>query len=148
MQILNRKAHFNYEITEEIEAGMILLGSEVKSLREGKASITEAYIVEKKNELILINSNISEYKGANRFNHLPKRDRKLLLHKKQLSKIIGKLDTQGFSAVPIKIFFNKTISKYSFFTTLLIFIYKKSTFIRWATITICLFLIIYSIWIF
>ena len=107
MQILNRKAHFNYEIVEEIEAGMILLGSEVKSLREGKASISEAYIVEKNNELILINSNISEYKGANRFNHLPKRERKLLLHKKQLSKIVGKLDTQGFSAIPIKIFFNK-----------------------------------------
>ena len=109
MQILNRKAHFNYEIVEEIEAGMILLGSEVKSLREGKASITEAYIVEKHNELVLINSNISEYKGANRFNHLPRRERKLLLHKKQLSKIVGKLDTQGFSAVPIKIFLTRKI---------------------------------------
>lgn len=107
MQILNRKAHFNYHITEEIEAGIILLGSEVKSLREGKASISEAYIVDKNSELILINSNISEYKGANRFNHLPKRERKLLLRKKQIDKIIGKIHNQGLSVVPIKVYFNK-----------------------------------------
>ncbi|MBM3590490.1 MAG: SsrA-binding protein SmpB [Alphaproteobacteria bacterium] len=107
MQILNRKAHFNYQILEEIEAGIILLGSEVKSLREGKASISEAYIIDKNSELILINSNISEYKGANRFNHLPKRERKLLLRKKQIHKIIGKINNQGLSVVPIKIYFNK-----------------------------------------
>ena len=107
MQILNRKAHFNYQILEEIEAGIILLGSEVKSLREGKASISEAYIIDKNSELILINSNISEYKGANRFNHLPKRERKLLLRKKQIDKIIGKINNQGLSVVPIKIYFNK-----------------------------------------
>jgi len=107
MQILNRSANYNYFITEEFEAGIILLGSEVKSLREGKASIKEAYIVEKKSELFLINSNISEFKSANRFNHIPKRERKLLLHKKQLEKIIIKITHQGFSAVPIKIFFNK-----------------------------------------
>ena len=86
MFILNRKAHFNYHITEEIEAGIILLGSEVKSLREGKANISESYIAEIGNELFLINSHINEYKGANRFNHEPKRKRKLLLHKKQLNK--------------------------------------------------------------
>jgi SsrA-binding protein len=107
MQILNRSANYNYFITEEFEAGIVLLGSEVKSLREGKASIKEAYIVEKKSELFLINSNISEFKSANRFNHIPKRERKLLLHKKQLEKIITKINHQGFSAVPIKIFFNK-----------------------------------------
>jgi len=107
MQILNRKAHFNYQITEEIEAGIILVGSEVKALREGKASINEAYIVEKNHELILINCTISEYKGANRFNHLPKRERKLLLHKKQLNKIFGKINVEGYSAIPIKIYFNK-----------------------------------------
>lgn len=107
MQILNRSANYNYFITEEFEAGIVLLGSEVKSLREGKASIKEAYIVEKKSELFLINSNISEFKSANRFNHIPKRERKLLLHKKQLEKIIIKITHQGFSAVPIKIFFNK-----------------------------------------
>lgn len=107
MQILNRKAHFNYQITEEIEAGIVLVGSEVKSLRDGKSSINEAYIVEKNNELILINATISEYKGANRFNHIPKRERKLLLHKKQLNKIFGKINTEGYSAIPIKIYFNK-----------------------------------------
>ncbi|MFZ9469941.1 MAG: SsrA-binding protein SmpB [Rickettsiales bacterium] len=107
MQILNRKAHFNYQITEEIEAGLILVGSEVKSLREGKASLNESYIAEKNRELFLINANISEFKGANRFNHLPKRERKLLLHHKQLNKIIGKIEQDGCSVVPIKIYFNK-----------------------------------------
>ena len=107
MQILNRKAHFNYAIEEEIEAGIVLLGSEVKSIREGKASLNESYIAESQGELYLINSNITEYKGANKFNHDPKRKRKLLLHKKQLDKIGGKMQIQGYSAVPIKIFFNK-----------------------------------------
>jgi SsrA-binding protein len=107
MQILNRKAHFNYAIEEEIEAGIVLLGSEVKSIREGKASLNESYIAESQGELYLINSNITEYKGANKFNHDPKRKRKLLLHKKQLDKIAGKMQIQGYSAIPIKIFFNK-----------------------------------------
>jgi len=107
MQILNRKAHFNYAIEEEIEAGIVLLGSEVKSIREGKASLNEAYIAEAQGDLYLINCNITEYKGANKFNHEPKRKRKLLLHKKQLEKIAGKMQIQGYSAVPVKIFFNK-----------------------------------------
>lgn len=106
MQITNRKAHFNYSIEEEVEAGITLLGSEVKSIREGKANINEAYIAEIQGELFLINCNISEYKGANRFNHEPKRRRKLLLHKKQIAKIIGKMQIQGYSALPLKIFFN------------------------------------------
>ena len=107
MQILNRKAHFNFAIEEEIEAGIMLLGSEVKSIREGKANISEAYIADIKGELFLVNCNISEYKGANKFNHAPKRQRKLLLHKKQLDKITGKMQVQGYSALPMKIFFNK-----------------------------------------
>ena len=107
MQILNRKAHFNYAIEEEIEAGIVLLGSEVKSIREGKASLNESYIAESQGDLYLINCNISEYKSANKFNHEPKRKRKLLLHKKQLEKIAGKMQIQGYSAVPVKIFFNK-----------------------------------------
>jgi SsrA-binding protein len=107
MQILNRKAHFNYTIEEEIEAGIMLLGSEVKSLREGKANISEAYVAENSGELFLINCNITEYKGANRFNHAPKRPRKLLLHKGQLQKIIGKMQLKGYSLIPLKIFFNK-----------------------------------------
>ena len=107
MAISNRKAHFNYTIEEEIEAGIVMLGSEVKSIREGKASLNEAYIAEAQGDLYLVNCNISEYKGANKFNHEPKRKRKLLLHKKQLQKIAGKMQMQGYSAVPVKIFFNK-----------------------------------------
>jgi len=107
MEILNRKAHFNYTIEEELEAGLILLGSEVKSLRQGKANISESYVAETQGELFLINCNITEYKGANRFNHAPKRPRKILLHKKQLDKVLGKMQSKGYSVVPLKVFFNK-----------------------------------------
>ncbi len=110
-QILNRKAHFNYEIEEEIEAGIMLLGSEVKSVREGKVNITESYVAEMSGDLVLINCNISEYKGANRFNHEPKRPRKILLRKKELEKIIGKMQMKGYSAIPLKIFFKKNFAK-------------------------------------
>lgn len=107
MQIINRKAHFNYTIEEEFEAGIMLVGSEVKSLRKSQANIAESYIAEIHGELFLVNSHISEYKGANRFNHDPKRKRKLLLHKKQIEKIQGKMKTKGYSVLPLKIFFNK-----------------------------------------
>ena len=107
MQILNRKAHFNYTIEEELEAGIMLLGSEVKSLREGKANIAESYVAEINGEFFLTNCNITEYKGANKFNHAPKRQRKLLLHKKEISKLLGKMQTKGYSLIPLKIFFNK-----------------------------------------
>jgi SsrA-binding protein len=85
----------------------MLLGSEVKSLREGKASISESYVNETAGDLFLINCNISEYKSANRFNHEPKRQRKLLLRKKQLNKILGKMQEKGYACLPIKIYFNK-----------------------------------------
>ena len=107
MEILNRKARFNYEIEEELEAGLVLLGSEVKSIRQGKVNISEGYIAEVQGEMFLMNCNISEYKGANRFNHAPKRPRKILLHKKQIDKILGKMQAKGYSIVPLKIFFNK-----------------------------------------
>jgi SsrA-binding protein len=102
----NRKAKFNYEIEEEIEAGIILLGSEIKSIREGKITINESYASEINGDIILINTNIAEYKGANRFNHEPKRPRKLLLHKKQINKIIGKINFKGYSLIPVKLYFN------------------------------------------
>ena len=102
----NRKAKFNYEIEEEIEAGIILLGSEIKSIREGKITINESYASEINGDIILINTNIAEYKGANRFNHEPKRPRKLLLHKKQINKIIGKITFKGYSLIPVKLYFN------------------------------------------
>lgn len=112
MSINNKKARFNFTIEDELEAGMLLLGSEVKSLRQGKASILESYVSEMKGELFLINANISEYKGANRFNHDPKRHRKLLLHKKQIDKLQGKMKIKGYSLIPLKIYFNqKNIAK-------------------------------------
>lgn len=104
MQIINRKAHFEYSIEEEIEAGIMLRGSEVKSVRDGKVSLNESYITEHQGNLVLINCNISEYRPANRFNHEPKRQRTLLLHKKERMKLISKLHIKGYSAVPLKIY--------------------------------------------
>ena len=96
----NRKARFNYEIGEVFEAGVALTGSEVKSLRAGKATIGESYADARDGEIWLVNSNIPEYRQANRLNHSPKRPRKLLLHKRQINKLIG------MTLVPLKVFFN------------------------------------------
>jgi SsrA-binding protein len=103
----NRKARFNYEIGETFEAGVALTGSEVKSLRTGKANIAESYASTRDGELWLLNSNISEYKQAGRFNHEPKRPRKLLLHKRQINKLIGAVEREGMTIVPLKIYFNE-----------------------------------------
>ncbi len=92
----NRKARFNYEIGETFEAGVALTGSEVKSLRAGKATIAESYADARDGEIWLINSNISEYRQAGRDNHPPKRPRKLLLHKRQINKLIGAVERQGY----------------------------------------------------
>ena len=102
----NRKARFNYEIGDTFEAGIVLTGSEVKSLRAGKATIAESYADARGGELWLINSNISEYKQAGRFNHVPKRPRKLLLHKRQVNKLIGAVEREGMTLVPLKLYFN------------------------------------------
>lgn len=102
----NRKVKFEYFILEELEVGIVLLGSEVKSLRERKANISDAYIVEKNNEMWLYNMHIAEYKAATRKNHKPKRERKLLLHRKEINKMIGKIKTTGITVVPIVIYFN------------------------------------------
>jgi len=102
----NRKARFNYEIGETFEAGVALTGSEVKSLRAGKATIAESYADARDGEIWLINSNIPEYLQAGRFNHVPKRPRKLLLHKRQINKLIGAVERQGFTVVPLKMYFN------------------------------------------
>jgi SsrA-binding protein len=102
----NRKARFNYSIDETFEAGVALTGSEVKSLRQGKASIAEAYAGARDGELWLYNSNITEYKQAGRFNHAPKRARKLLLHKRQINKLIGAVEREGVTVVPLKLYFN------------------------------------------
>jgi SsrA-binding protein len=102
----NRKARFNYEIGETFEAGIALTGSEVKSLRSGKANIGESYAGTRDGELWLYNSNISEYKQAGRFNHAPKRARKLLLHRRQINKLIGAVEREGMTVVPLKLYFN------------------------------------------
>lgn len=103
----NRKARHDYFVVETIEAGIMLQGSEVKSLREGKASIVDAHAMESNNEIWLLNAYIPEYKGANRFNHEPRRPRKLLLHRKQISKLMGKLKVSGMTVVALSIYFNE-----------------------------------------
>ena len=102
----NRKARFHYAIDETLEAGIALTGSEVKSLRAGKASIAESYAAARDGELWLFNSNISEYTQAGRFNHAPKRPRKLLLHRRQINKLIGAVEREGMTVVPLKMYFN------------------------------------------
>ena len=102
----NRKARFHYAIGETFEAGVALTGSEVKSLRNGRANIGESYAGTRDGELWLYNSNISEYKQAGRFNHAPKRPRKLLLHRRQINKLIGAVEREGMTLVPLKIYFN------------------------------------------
>jgi SsrA-binding protein len=103
----NRRARYDYHIEENFEAGIILTGSEVKSLRQGKISINEAHAGEMEGAIYLFNANISEYSGANRFNHEPKRPRKLLLHKKQINKLIGQVKLKGYTLIPLSIYFNE-----------------------------------------
>ena len=102
----NRRARFDYEILQTFEAGIALQGSEVKSLREGRSNLAESYAAMKGGELFLINSNIPIYREANRFNHEPKRPRKLLLHKKEIDKLSAGVLREGLTVVPLKMFFN------------------------------------------
>jgi SsrA-binding protein len=103
----NRKARFNYEIIDSLEAGIALTGTEVKSLRQGKATIGEAYAGPSGEEIFLFNAYIPEYLQANRFNHETKRPRRLLLHKRQIDKLIGATQREGFTLIPLKIYFNE-----------------------------------------
>jgi SsrA-binding protein len=103
----NRKARFNYEIGEVVEAGIALTGTEVKSLRQGKATIAESYADAKQGEIWLVNANIPEYLQASRFNHAPKRPRKLLLHRRQIDKLAVAVEREGMTIVPLKMFFNE-----------------------------------------
>jgi SsrA-binding protein len=104
--IFNRKARYEYELLGEYEAGIMLTGTEVKSLRAGRANLQDAFAVEKQEEIWLHNLHISEYHGGNKFNHVPKRPRKLLLHKKEIQKLIGLLQTKGLTLIPLSLFFN------------------------------------------
>jgi SsrA-binding protein len=103
----NRRARFNYEIGDTFEAGIVLTGSEVKSLRAGKATIAESYADARGGELWLINSNIPEYLQASRFNHAPKRARKLLLQKREINRLVGAVEREGMTIVPLKLYFNE-----------------------------------------
>jgi SsrA-binding protein len=102
----NRKARFNYEILDTLEAGIMLTGTEVKSLRAGKSTIADAYAAEHRGELFLYNAYIPEYLQANRFNHETRRPRKLLVHRKQVSKLAGAVQRDGMTVVPLKLYFN------------------------------------------
>jgi SsrA-binding protein len=103
----NKKAYFNYEIVESLEAGIALLGSEVKSVREGRVSLKESYAEIRTGEVFLLHANISPYEPANRFNHEPLRDRKLLLHRREIKRLIGKIREKGFTLIPTKVMLNE-----------------------------------------
>ena len=108
---LNRKASFNYFFEDLLEAGIVLKGSEIKSIREGKVNIADSYAVEKDGELILINSHIPSYKQASYSNHNPTDERKLLLNKREINKLIGKMQRDGLTIVPTKMYFKKGKAK-------------------------------------
>ena len=104
MEILNRKAKYNYQIFESLEAGIVLTGTEIKSIREGKANIKDSYARIKNDEIFLINMHISSYDNGNRFNHDETRERKLLLHKKEILKFRDKIKLEGYTIVPLKVY--------------------------------------------
>jgi SsrA-binding protein len=102
----NRRARFDYFIEDTVEAGLMLTGTEVKSLRNGRANIAESYAAVEGNEIILVNADIPPYNQANRFNHEPRRPRKLLLHRKQIDKLIGAVQREGRTIIPTKLYWN------------------------------------------
>ena len=108
---LNRKASFNYFFIELIEAGIVLKGSEIKSIRDGKVNIAESYAVEKGGEIILLNSHIPTYKQASYTNHNPTDERKLLFNKREINKLIGKIKREGLTLIPTKMYFKKGKAK-------------------------------------
>ena len=107
----NRKARFNYFFIEFFEAGIVLHGSEVKSLRSGKANISESYAFDNKGEIYLVNSHIPSYKESSYNDHNPNRDRKLLLNKREINKLIGRINREGFTIIPTKLYFKNGKAK-------------------------------------
>ena len=108
---LNRKARFNYFFYEIFEAGIVLKGSEVKSIRKGKVNIADSYAVDKDGEIVLINSHISSYKESSYYDHNPTNERKLLLNKREVNKLIGKINREGFTIIPTKMYFKNGKAK-------------------------------------
>ena len=111
IEIKNKKSLFDYTIFDTYEAGIVLTGTEIKSIREGKANLKDSYAVIKNNEVYLLNMHISHYDKGNIFNHDEIRTRKLLLHKKEILKIKDKISIKGFTLVPIKLYFSKNYAK-------------------------------------
>ena len=107
----NRKASFNYFFKEFFEAGIVLMGSEVKSLRDGKANISESYAFDDKGEIFLVNSHIPAYKESSYNNHNPRDMRKLLLNKREINKLMGKINQEGLTVIPTKMYFKKGKAK-------------------------------------
>jgi len=111
IEINNRKAKYDYEIEDTLEAGIVLTGTEIKSIRNGKANLKDSYAIIKNNEIFLLNMHISHYEQGNIFNHDETRTRKLLLHKKEILKLKQKLELAGFTLVPIKLYFKNSKAK-------------------------------------
>ena len=107
MEIINKKARFDYFIDEEIEAGIALVGTEIKSVRKGSVDLKDSFIHIKNGEVFLINTYIAHYEEANQFNHDERRSRKLLLHKKEIKKLQDKVKIEGFTLIPLKMYFKK-----------------------------------------
>jgi len=107
VEINNRKATYNYFIENTYEAGIALKGTEIKSIREGSANLQDSYAVIRKNEVFLLNMYVSHYKEGNQFNHEERRTRKLLLHKNEILKISNKINTEGYTLIPLKLYFKR-----------------------------------------
>lgn len=111
MEILNRKANYDYLITDTFEAGLVLTGTEIKSVRNGKVNIKDSYAIIKNDEISLLNAHISIYEEGNIFNHNETRTRKLLMHKKEILKLRDKVNMEGYTLIPLKIYFVKSKAK-------------------------------------
>jgi SsrA-binding protein len=111
MITLNRKAYHDYNIEETIEAGIVLTGTEIKSIRAGRVNLREAYARPEKGELWLLGAHIAQYLSGNRYNHEPKRPRKLLLHRKEINRLIEKREEKGFTLVPLRLYLKDNLAK-------------------------------------
>lgn len=103
----NRRARYDYFLEDTLEAGLVLTGTEIKSLRDGRANIAESYAAVEGREIVLVNADIPPYRQANRFNHEPRRPRKLLLHRRQIDKLIGAVQREGRTLVPVRLYFDE-----------------------------------------
>ena len=111
IEVKNKKAYFDYFIESELEVGIVLKGTEIKSIREGKVNIKDSYAIIKNNELFLLNTHISAYEKGNIFNHEEDRTRKLLMHKKEIMKLSNKITLEGYTLIPLKIYFKNSKAK-------------------------------------